>query len=713
MFDEPGELASDLEWLLQSGQADEETIAINLARQCYSRVYRQALEKLEYPETARRAAREVFLIAATRARNYAAQGVETWLDELTWETIERYRAIQERQAFLNPKLLRSTLKREEEIDLPASRVEAEVEAIKSSLRKNLSRRRMGARTLEMTLVFGAILSVLFLLIKAAAITPPEPQVDTDQPGSPIPGVKVVEPAMPELRDPAIYGYKIERGIDREYYFNIYEWKNGIPPQEPLSLDSTSEDIWRRLLLSRRLWDTLWVDVWLVLNGPESYNGPPRTERHQLWIEQSRRALHLSGPARGSPNFVEVIDSASSGPAPAQFLYGVDDYARLGSQYPWFYLSRDTLFNSPYMINLYYITIGQTFPPRNFQFKVVGEQDWIGRQTVVVEMIGNDGALIARYWLDKYYGISLRAQYFGTDSSGVAIFQEDVAQIQFDKKFPDQLFTRAVNPVDRPDSLLEEGFLDYSGQPEGDLYPPAIAPIWAVVAEDQLSPLPLPQGFDLAHSRLIFQPPDANSPEYSEGMLRLQVFADRFYLGDVWFADPFNVICDRSPDGYHIAFTQWPGSPDFPPYSYFWFDLRDLQVSQGSIPGLHILRLEFAPDNRRLAIAGIDERNGYGRVYVTDTATGALQPLREVEPTWSLAWSPDGDQLAALKWPGARIETGNSLLVRVYDLSTDSAYHVQHFDELLGTATIEVPLEGWTARFSLPVLGLENCTAPVE
>lgn len=733
MFDQSGELAPDLEWLLQSGQADEETIAINLAQRCYLRVYRQAIDKLLYPETARRAARETFLQAASQARNYTGQGVETWLDQLTGEIITRYQAIQERLSFLNPKLLESTSTSLVDTELSPSRVEAEVEAIRSILRKNLSHQRVRARSIEMTLVLGAILMVLFFLGRMAGINIPGERTAAAQRGSTATGASGPQAPNPDIQALVIPSFKLERNefdpspriqtlypsykpesrTDREDPFNLPEWKNSFPPQQPLSLESTAEDIWRRLLLSRRLWNTLWVDVWVVLYGPEGYNGPPRTERHQLWIEQSQRALHLSGPATSTPNFVEVIDSDSSGPAPMQFLFGVDDYARLGSQYPWFYLSRDTLFNSPYMINLYYITIGQTLPPRNLQFKVVGEQDWIGRQTVVVEMIKNDGELIARYWLDKYYGISLRAQYFDSNSSGVAIFQEDVAQIRFDKEFPDELFKRAAIPVNQPNSLLAAGYLDHAGQPLGELYPPAIQPIWAMVAEDPLSPLPLPEGFNLAHSQLIFQLPDADSPEYSDGMLQLQVFADRFYLGDVWFADPFNAICDRSPDGYRIAFTQWPGSPDFRAYSYFWFDLRDLQVVQGSIPGLHILRLKFAPDNRRLAIAGIDNRNGYGRVFVADTITGKLEQLREVEPTWSLDWSPDGKQLAALKWPGARISTGNALLVRVYDLSTGSAYHVQHFAELLGAASIEVPLEGWTAHFSLPVLGLENCTTPTD
>lgn len=715
MLEEPGDLTPDLDWLLQSGQADEETIVVNLARECYARVYRQAIEKLRYPEAAQRAAREVFLRAAIQAREYAAQGVEAWLDGLTAQIVERERIILDSHAFLNPHLISHDPVARDGIALTPARIEAEIARIKASLRRYEFHRRLRARSLEISLVVGAILAVLFLLVKFTGTTLPQAQAPSSPPATPDQGAFVLAPQTDlEGGGAVIPGLRIERRTLREFYFNPDEWKNGIPPQEPLSLQSTSEDIWRRLLLSRQLWDTLWVDVWLILSGPESYNGPPRAERHQLWIEQSKRALHLSGPASGKPNFVEVIDATSSGPAPAHFLYGVDDYARLGSQYPWFYLSRDTLFNSPYMINLYYMTIGQTFPPKIFQFKTVGEQDWIGRPTVVVEMIGADGDLIARYWLDKHYGIALRAQYFGANSAGVAIFQEDVAQIHFDRTFPDELFRRATLPLGEPRSLLEgDYFVDYTGQTEGNLFPPAIPPVWVLAADNQLSPLPAPPDLDLAHSRLTFQLPDVDSPEYSSGMLKMQVFADRYYLGEIWFADPFNVICDRSPDGNQIAFTQWSGSPDSPPYSYFRFDLRDLNLIEESIPNLHILRLKFAPDNRRLALAGIDARAGYGRLFVVDTLSGERTLLREVDPTWSLDWSPDGRQLAALKWPGARIETGNSLLIRVYDLSAETAYHVQHWAELLGAAMIEVPLEGWTAHFSLPVLGLENCTAPAD
>lgn len=56
-----------------------------------------------------------------------------------------------------------------------------------------------------------------------------------------------------------------------------ESPGGLPPQQPLTINSSHEDIWRRQLMSHYLRQNIWVDVSVILHGPSDYYGPPRAE----------------------------------------------------------------------------------------------------------------------------------------------------------------------------------------------------------------------------------------------------------------------------------------------------------------------------------------------------------------------------------------------------------------------------------------------------
>jgi hypothetical protein len=698
------DLSPDLEWMLQSGQVSEDVLVEHLSREFYGRIYSYCLDQLIYPEEARRAVRDTF-IAALNARNYPAdKTIGDWLAGIAAEAC-RVRQIElENYRFLNPRLIVSILRRSPTRSLSPQQLDRGIKELKAWVQDKGSHRLTKNGALEIGLVIATVAFLLGALQFSGAIF-----ATNEGPGVAIPEVY---PAPIGAEEAAI----VESAASASgMVFKQFIDAQGKPiPVQPLSQASSHEDIWRRLLLSRSLWKTLWADVWLVLRGPEGYRGPPMMERHQIWIEQEDRVIHLGGPARGEPNSAEIIVGRSYYAVPVSFPNSIDDYARLGSQLPWFLLNSELVFNSPYLSNFYFTGI-DSLPPINLRYEAVGEDHWIGRRAVVVQATDLDGHLVARYWLDNHMGIALRAQYFDPRAEHEAALEISLAQLNLDVEFPEE-----ITNLDEK-SLLDLGFtLDYNARPEPSGTHPIIPPTWMLTRTSRLLPMPPPDGLNLADSRLAFQALDdltgmlpLQSGVYANGKIYVQVFGDQYYLGDISFTDPFRVICARSPDGTRFAFSEWPGSPGESTYPITWFDLNEQKSVERIIPGTLVIRLAFSPDSRRLAVAGINQEDGGGRLYVIDTRNGAIGQLDEVDQTYSLAWSPDGRQLAALKWSGMSTEVGHPILVRVYDLSTGRAVHRRVQDYEWGESTLEVPMEDWTARFDLPVFGLESCVAPPD
>ena len=72
-------LASDLEWMLRSQQVNEGTIVDMLVRDYYPSIYELAFSTMNYPKYAFRTAREVFVRAGLKAKDYPPDsGIEEW-----------------------------------------------------------------------------------------------------------------------------------------------------------------------------------------------------------------------------------------------------------------------------------------------------------------------------------------------------------------------------------------------------------------------------------------------------------------------------------------------------------------------------------------------------------------------------------------------------------------------------------------------------------
>jgi RNA polymerase sigma-70 factor (ECF subfamily) len=80
MFEEPANLSSDLEWMLQSTQVSEALIISALVREYYSPVYHLTYSLLGYPEAAHEAVqRSLLAVMANRHRFSAGLSLKTWI----------------------------------------------------------------------------------------------------------------------------------------------------------------------------------------------------------------------------------------------------------------------------------------------------------------------------------------------------------------------------------------------------------------------------------------------------------------------------------------------------------------------------------------------------------------------------------------------------------------------------------------------------------
>ena len=103
MFGEIPEISSDLEWILQSGQANREMLLETLVQDYAEQIYRLTLALFSDPSYARQVTMEIFLRALERTSAYRnSNGVESWLLNIALpifrkasRKLERFEGVQE------------------------------------------------------------------------------------------------------------------------------------------------------------------------------------------------------------------------------------------------------------------------------------------------------------------------------------------------------------------------------------------------------------------------------------------------------------------------------------------------------------------------------------------------------------------------------------------------------------------------------------------
>jgi len=431
------------------------------------------------------------------------------------------------------------------------------------------------------------------------------------------------------------------------------------------------------------YQTIWLDAQSFNLGPSGYIGPPQVRRIQTWFSHSQ-LLMLFGTMDGRIDDVWLRTEEG--------LYQAIPNVKI----PWFIeATRNDMFQNPSVRDLFTLfndfTVNQDLQ-RGLKLVVVGSDQVAGRQAVIVERKDQQDRLKERFWVDTQNGFLLRVQQM--DAADPQIVRKDiiVTSIAFNVNFPQELFNTKLP--------WRGGFAqDYSGQPEASGTMPLVVP-----GRERLPTNHSQTGFDPSKSNLIFQYPLSFNEQVPEAPV--EVLADKIYLGNVRFGNPWTMICGRSPDGNKIAYVSQPFLSPNQDAFLNWFNLSDKSKGEMSLGGLYTISFAFAPDSRRLAVVVYLGQFDEGSVYILDTETGKYTPLIWLLNARSLMWSPDGQFLAL-------IGTENSLSGEetiVMNASTGEVIYRGPAANDQQPVGADAPINNWGVPFPTKMGGLEACAA---
>jgi len=684
----------DLEWMLRSQQVDDKNVVELLLAEYYQEIYQIALDRLVYPELAYQATRDIFTRAVQEAKSTPPETeISGWLHAIAVDEIEQSYAKQSGLRMLNSRLISALVTRRSQHPERQPDLDQAKRDILYQLQGKETRSINKSGMREAVLAGTAIIAI-FLILKFAPLFMPAAETNNlDQ-------ETADQFAGPQSRFNILLEQELNqfKGSKRYLESLIKKW--------PLTIESNHDDIWRHILLSRQTWSSVWVDFTVILHGPGDYIGPPLVERHQVWLAYDQeQGVHLSGVLDGEQVSMELITIDKPGPGDLALLHGFWDFTLAGSQVPWFYLSSESIMSVPYMTNFFFIA-DYEFPPRELYFRAVEETVWAERPALVVEAVDSKGQLLATLWLDAVTGIALREQFFSGEGNRHVRLETRVDQIEYDRLFPERLLEKLFTH--------EDGYIfaaNHTGIPESNQDKPDLL-MWEALSSYFLLPaMHLPEDHDLSSSMLSFVMLPTGADQ-SQGYKKIALYADQYRLGELFLDDPWHAICTRSADGERIVISQWSQSAGEMISEIGWYDLLFMELNLIHIPQVSIARLAFSPDDALIAAAGINQESGMSELFLIDTSTNQVEFIPDFTNAWSLAWHPDGSQITTLGLPSFRLHTPWNLRLQTYDLVSrkiTSETLENKFE--WGYASIQIPLDGWTADFPLSMHGLEPCRFP--
>jgi len=470
--------------------------------------------------------------------------------------------------------------------------------------------------------------------------------------------------------------------------------------QPISIGSSVDEIRQRILDSRFNWYTIWADAVILQYGPPSYVGQPEVRRQQVWINQPYFSYLIAGEYGG---VVEAIYSA---------LGGLITYTDLETG--------EQLTNTETELVHYSQNLHQLLLPSEFRDNFSGEinvlrvEQIADREALVLDwytldnsLVGSSGGeserrlLQGRYWVDTLTGVILRRQRFNANDVDQLFEDTMINQIDFNFDIPHRLYDRS-----QPSQTYFAR--DHKGDPESAYLP---TQVWSPqTARTPIPRNPAPDDYDPIQGHLTFQWTSLSDFDPDLGT-RADIFADGFYLGNIEFADPYQIICTRSSDGNKIAFTGWSNAAIFGYAPLRWFSLNDLPIVNQALDEIVPYDIAFAPDNRQLAVYGCHryEEDGSCGILILDTESGESKWLTDVERGTGLIWSPDGESLAI---QGSLLRAGK-WRVLVFDTRTGNVTYDGPFDWEGFWVSPDTPLYEWDIELPPRKGGLEICSQPPE
>ncbi|MBA7712261.1 hypothetical protein ES703_121233 [subsurface metagenome] len=311
----------------------------------------------------------------------------------------------------------------------------------------------------------------------------------------------------------------------------------------------------------------------------------------------------------------------------------------------------------------------------------------------------------RYWVDSVTGVILRRQRFSAIEVDQLVDDTWIYKIEFNFDIPHRLYDRS-----QPSQTYFAQ--DHRGDPElnsdeGFWEPPPV--------RTSIPRIPAPDSYDPSQGRLTFQWTSLAEFDPGEGT-HVDIFADGYFLGNIEFADPDQIICARSQDGTKIAFTGWNDNTNFGYDPLRWFSLTDLSKINKTLDEFVPYDFAFSPDNKQLAVYGChrhEEGESCG-IFLHDTETDESKWLTEVERGGverggGLVWSPDKKFLAV---QGGFMGRWRWRLL-VFDVQSGEKIYDEPFDLQGFWVSPDSPIHEWGVSYPPDREGLDTCSEPPE
>ena len=472
-----------------------------------------------------------------------------------------------------------------------------------------------------------------------------------------------------------------------------------PTPGPLSIDNDELLIQQRIAGSKHNWRTLWADALVIQYGPAGYFGEPEIRRQQIWIDQPYFFYLLDGENQGE---VEYAYSVIGGWQNLLNIQTGEQWSNAGPQ------------EVNYEPELEQILLSGEFRD-GFpgEIELVGQEVVAGRESLLFDWFidgdskienGNNDfesrQLKGRYWIDRNLGIILREQKF-TGISDEYLFRETIiSKIVIDVTIPGRLYDRAQY---LQSYYAKDHTGDYTHEPI-EVPEDVIVPR-EVVGTNQY--IPPPPGLELGESRLEFLWTNLQRFDREQGT-RVDLFADGFFLGNIQFAEPEQLMCTRSPDGTKIAFSSWSTGLDYGFTPLEWLHLKPspevFQFDQRLVP----YDYAFSNDSQQLAVYACQRLGEQAcGLYIINLDSGSSHLLRPVEQGSGILWSPD-DRAIALQ--GSFLKDGNWRLL-VLDIRSGNTIHDGIFDWEGFWVSRDSPIHDWGVQYPPLRGGLKLCEHP--
>ena len=461
---------------------------------------------------------------------------------------------------------------------------------------------------------------------------------------------------------------------------------------PLTQNSPSDEIKLRLLDSSQMWNTLWADVQMTDYGPSSYIGPAKSYRAQVWMHQPAESLEVFGVLGDKANSVYILYND-------QELYenpvAGESFIRTSTDL------KPELLHNPNLQQLFFPERGPWFTEGG-TLEARSSATISGRRCLVVDWIDPQVEKLSRLWLDAGSGLILKRQDYAPGSDSQLTFEAVISDIRYENQAPpiqitdwmslENLSLRTVNERQTPGKgqvtptpTLAAKIIERELLPKEAL-PPDLAPDQATLT------FQYPQGEELA----AIQTGTAEVPT--------ELFADGYFLGEVRFAVPWGLHCERSADGNRLAFNTASDGTTRADRALRWFSLEDPGVIYQPFPNFQVSDFAFAPNSRYLAAAAQSADRTQNGIYLLDVATGEFERLVELYAAESLVWSQDGEYLAFL----GQAAPGETPAPSVVHANTGILTHQIELERLYTAVYEEWPVFAWEVDFPKQPGGMQAC-----